>query len=924
MDEVRFSLNGKMAALGKEWLSSSLLDALREGLGRIEVKCGCEQGYCGACMVLIDGKPVKSCVKKASDISGTAIVTANGLEEAGYGLMLENLETSVQCGYCFPGIAASLGALAASDPDPSRDAVEKALSGHVCRCTGYEPIVAAATGSWNPAEDAVSADGERIRHDKSDARRDAAAKVRGTIAYSADTNPEGLLHVAVRRSDIPSGGLVSLDTRKAREASGVVAVLTARDLPGARRFGAMRKDQPVLIWARDDGAPGDGLGSESAIRSRSDALAVIVAKTRKEALAATGLVEAEYMNSDPIYDGAMALADGSRAIWPEGNVAHEIRIVRGTPSVDGSAVRVKARYSIGPVEHAYMEPEAALAWTENGAGGTRLLCRSGSQNIHADADELAELCAVPRERVEVRLAWTGGAFGGKEDLVAQPYAALAALATGKPCLYRLSRAESILCSTKKHPIETNLEISALPDGTFDEIKADAISATGPYLSLTKIVLTRFATQIAGPYVWRSRDIHVLGAYTNGPIAGAMRGFGVNQACFALETLIDELARELGMGRAELRRKNLARAGLEMGLGEVARDCAGLERCLDEALSRIDKAEPKNAPGKKRGIGFALAHKNISLGNGSPRDYACAAISYNPEKDAFTLHTAATDSGQGLYTSLLRIAANTLGVPFEAVTLDAPSTKTAPPAGVTSASRQTYMSGNAVAAACRELISRLKEEIGRSKGLTKDKVEITGRSVSVDGGRIALPEATRSMDHSRLRAEVKFDAPPTMPLEKLGEPGFHSHVGYSWACHAVEVEVDEADGSYRISKIVAAHDVGYAVNPKAVIGQIQGGVAMGLGYAATEKLEMSDGAADGRMAKLGLLKAKDMPPIDIVLVEDPLPGAPMGARGIGEISTVPIAAALSNAIRDAVGLRLSRLPLSEGEGGLRYAGRTNWK
>ncbi len=878
MASIELTINGIPFIAAREKADESLLTFLRMDCAHVEVKCGCEQGFCGACTVLIDGKPKKSCLLTVAQAEGKAIVTASGLSATGYSKAAGRLHRSgaVQCGFCMPGIVASLEALS-TQTEPSRRQLEKSLEGHVCRCTGYEPIIGGILGTWTEQDpEAASLIGSNPL------REDSMPKLLGQAVFADDFQMPGMHHVAVRRAGEPRGILESVEVEAARNAPGVVLVMTERDLPGEKFFGVMKKDQPVLV----------ALGAS--VLHRGDAVAFVVADTRARALAAAALIELRISPLPAVFDAHEALGDNAPALHAGGNLAFEFISKQGNPGI--AEHYAEDEFEIGAVEHAYLEPEAALAWPDEPL--RRLVILEGSQNIHADAAEIAVILGVPEDAVETRLAWTGGGFGGKEDLTAQPYAALAAFVSGKPCSCRFSREESILCSTKKHPVQAKIRIGADARGRLKSLHVDAVSAIGPYMSLSSIVLTRFATHVSGPYSWESSDIRVRGAYTNGSIAGAMRGFGVNQACFILETMMDRLAAKLCIDPTELRRRNLVRNGDILGLGERATDSEGLLKCLEAVACRASKT--RELPGNTiRAFGLAVAHKNISLGNGSPRDHASVRFTLKPGDGAVCLHTGATDMGQGLFNALRMMAAESLGVPLEKVEVRNDGSIEAPPAGVTSASRQTFMSGNAVLQGA----AALKESLMASYG-TSDMAKAA------------------ALIREPLDFRFRYDAPKTMPAGESDLPGFRSHVGYSWACHGVEVELDNNTGTYRIVRIVAAHDVGKAINRTALRGQIQGGVVMGLGYAATETLEATDGSPSGRMAKLGLLKASRVPPVEIIILEEPLTDAPFGARGIGEISTVPVAAALANALFAASGKVSAKLPLFKCGHGFSYAGKVS--
>lgn len=878
----------------------SLLDFLRDEAKQKDVKCGCNKGFCGACTVIVDGAAKKSCAVKLAAMDGASVTTAAWINSPALSAHSRRMHEAgaVQCGFCFPGIACSLEAKLAANEEPSRDEVKAALAGHICRCTGYIPIVESVAGNrdWHPR---TPDDGETRIVGRSPVRPDSEPKLAGTARYADDIEYPEMLHVAVKRSGEAHARILSIDAGEAAAAHGVVKVILHKDLPGEKEFGIIRRDQPVLCHDR--------------VRFAGDAVAIVAAATRDQAIAAAALIKVEYGKLSAIFSAADAIADNAIPLHGSGNVYCDLRLRSANPpeKTDGGSegVSVSGNFTTVPIEHAYMEPECSVAkYREEEDGSPHVTVYSATQNVHADRSEIASILGLPEKAVDVRFTYAGGGFGGKEDLTTQPYSALAALLTKRPCKYRMDREESILCSTKKHPFEVGVTISASKDGRFRNIELEALSDIGPYASLSQIVLTRFATHALGPYEWESHDVRVRGVHTNNLIAGAMRGFGVNQACFVLESMIDRLAAKLGMPPEEVRRINMVENGKRMGLGEIAKDAAGLRKAFEAALSRKDAAAIAefNAanPTKKRAFAVAIAHKNISLGNNSPRDTTAVRVSISPGRHKLVVHTGASDIGQGLYNILRQIAAETSGLPLEQVEIDPGDTATAPPAGVTSASRQTFMSGNAV----RHGVARFMEKLAM-------------RAAKVPGFRdISIWEYIDQIEKAPFSFEYRFDAPRTCEASMAGAEGFRSHFGYSYAAHGVLVEADNEAKTFRILNIVAAHDAGKALNPAALSGQIIGGVVMGLGYAVSESVKVVEGRPETRgLAGLGLLKAHQVPPIEVVIIEEPLADGPFGARGIGEISTVPVSAALCNALREATGLDFDSLPVNNGTNGYRFAG-----
>ncbi len=914
---VSFVINGKKYNIcDKELLEESLLNFIREFLHIKDVKCGCNKGFCGSCTLIINGEAKKSCVIKIKKLDGAVITTPSFISPDGLSkhASLIHEHGAVQCGFCFPGIISSLEAGLKKNETPDEKSIIKALDGHICRCTGYRPIIDALLNKNECGH--INTDNKFMQIGRSNLREDSKAKLRGEALYADDLEFEGMLHVYVLRSEHAHAKIISIDDSKARRAPGVQLVMTHRDLKGAKKFGVLKHDQPVFC-------------SEQVL-FRGDAIALIAADTLKQAQEAAAAIEVKYLPIPPIFDAETSLSPDTPTLCENSNVLFEIKLksrntVENYFNEHAGYVKIEGCFKTEAIEHAYMEPECCVAYYDKKRD--MIVIYSGSQNVHADREEIAAILAVPPEKIEVQLTHTGGGFGGKEDLTVQPYAALAALALKKPCKYLMQRDESILCSTKKHPFDIKIAISADSNGVFGAITVKALSAAGPYESLSRVVLTRFATHILGPYTWRAYDIAVTGARTNGPIAGAMRGFGVNQACYAVESMIERLSGRLNMNPEKIRRINMIYDQKIMGLGENAEYCSGLKQAFDAVCSHIDRNAIREFNSRnthiKRGAAIALAYKNMGLGNNSPRDNCSIKIAAAPGEKKYIIYTAASEIGQGLHNIITQIAAEAAGVKCESIKIIRGSTATAPPAGVTSASRQTFMSGNAVIKAVEEFKTLIINKIAAIYNITPSLIRIDGEKIIFTGGVNPDCPATvwdyidkfepHGMEHTS-----RYEAPATYELERAGEYGFKSHFGYSYAAHAVTVEADLEKKTFKILHIVAAHDAGRAINPAALRGQIIGGVVMGLGYAVSEKLKIENGLPDKRgLAGMGLLKAKDIPPITPVIIEIPHPHGPFGARGIGEISTVPIAAALCNALLDATGLEFNTLPIDMNENGYKF-------
>ena len=825
-----------------------LLHYLRETLHITSVKNGCSEGACGACTVLIDGKAARACLFSMAKLQGKQILTVEGLndrEKQVYSWAFAQAG-AVQCGFCIPGMVMCAKGLLDKNPEPTAREIKEALRSNICRCTGYvkieQAVIMAAKALKNGIDLSESAD---CRVGINLNRVDAEAKTLGTAEYVDDLSLPDMLHGAVRRSPCARALIKSIDTTAAKALPGVAAVLTAQDVPGNRYGGFIVKDWPALVAE----------GEET--RYIGDALAIVVATSRDVALQAAALVSVQYEELEPVTSTAAALDPGSYAIHQGGNVLSETRIVRGTAAeaLAQSAHIVTNRYTTPPTEHAFMEPESALAIP--GDDGS-LTVYTGSQSVYEDQHEIMNLLALPAEKIRVVSKLVGGAFGGKEDVTVQHYAALLAHVTGKPVKVTLSRQESIHVHPKRHAMELELTTGCDEQGMITAIVARIVADTGAYASLGPPVLQRACTHIGGPYHVPHADITGLCVYTNNPPAGAFRGFGVPQAAFACEGNLDMLAEKVGISPWEIRYRNALEPGKVNATGQIADEGTAIKETL-EAVRAIYEAAPL--------AGIACAMKNTGIGVGLS-DVGRVKIIVNQGK-AVVL-TSAACIGQGLATILTQMVCDTARLPGELVEVAPPDTWLTPDSGTTTASRQTLFTGEAA----RQAALKLQQAL-------------TGRTLADLEGQEFYGEYSGITD----------------PMNSSKENPV-SHVAYSYATQVVVL--NEAG---KVEKVVAAHDVGRAINPKAIEGQIEGGVAMGLGYALREDFPLKQGVPQVRYGTLGLFRSTDMPAIESIIIEkNPSPLA-CGAKGVGEISTIPTAPAVAAAYYRYDGKRRFTLPLS---------------
>lgn len=880
---------------------TTLLEVLREDLGLTGTKNGCGQGHCGACTVIVDGQAVRSCVYLARRADGLAVETIEGLAQDGVLHPLQQAfieQGAVQCGFCTPGMVMAAKALLGRNPKPTSKEVLEALKDNLCRCTGYNSIVRAVRQAAGLAEvEDVTLPTPPLRAvGQSLTRPDALAKVTGAALYAADYRFAGMLHAAVLRSAHPHARVLRLEVSAAQEMPGVVAVLTAEEVPGRRVHGIKQQDWPVLV----------GVGEKT--RYIGDALAVVAAETLAQAEAARGAIQVDYDVLPGVFTAQAGLEPGAPAVHEQGNLLKHIEISKGSIA-EGFAqaeVVVEETFQTATIEHAFLEPEATVAVP--GEDG-RITVYVGSQIPYADRDQVAASLGLPLEQVRIIQPAVGGAFGGKEDVSVQIHAALAAYHTGRPVKLVLSRPESIRVHPKRHPTTIHLKVGASVEGKLTAVRAEIWGDAGAYASLSEPVMTRTATHAAGPYVVPHVAVDCYAVHTNNPPCGAMRGFGVPQSSFALESILDSIAEKLGLHPLELRRRNALSVGAVTATGQLLRDSVGLletiERVDETVRAMGDKVLEPSGPNKQRAWGYACTLKNVGLGGGLA-DTAGAGVLVN-EAGQVSVRIGAAEIGQGVVAVAAQIAAETLGLPLEQVELVVGDTDLTPDGGATTASRQTFVTGNAVRMAAEQVRGILAAAAAEALDTPPDALVFEEGEIRAPGGRaMPLLEVARiSEQEGRPAASIYIYTPPeTTPL---GVPG-DDHFAFGYGTQAALVEVDAQTGEVQVLKVVAAHDVGRAINPRAIVGQVEGGVVMGLGYALSEELVIEQGRVrNANLRSYQVPRSTAAPEVIPILVEAPSEAGPFGAKGVGEITSIPTAPAITNAICAATGARIKRLP-----------------
>lgn len=856
MPELVFTLNGSQRRL-EIAEGESLLEVLRERCGIVSTKDGCSpQGQCGACVALVDGLPKTACAVAARKVAGTSVTTWEGVPSVERELFGRAFAAAagVQCGFCTPGLALRAKALLDREPRPSRAEIARAIGGHLCRCTGYvrildalERVARARRGEPIPEPLEEGGVGAPL------ARLGAAEQTVGARRFVGDLVLPGMLHGALALSAHARARVLAIDTRAAAALPGVVRVATAADVPGERWYGLLHADWPGFV----------AVGEE--VRSVGDVLAAVAAVDARTARAAARLVRVTYQPLPPVTDPAAALAPGAPRVNPRHDNLLERAVVRrgdADAALAASAHVVSGTWRTQRVEHLFLEPESALA---EPLAGDRLRLFSQGQGVFDDRRQVAAFLGLPEASVQVELVPNGGAFGGKEDLSVQAQTALLARLCGRPVRLTLSREESIRLHPKRHPITLDYTVGCDEEGRLTAVRARLVGDSGAYASVGGKVLERAAGHACGPYRVPHVDVEALAVYTHNPPCGAMRGFGANQAHFAMEGALDLLAERVGLDPFEMRWRNVVDVGDCFTTGQVLEASVGIRATL--AAVRDAYREARRAG---RAVGIACGVKNSGIGNGV-RETGRARLVVEVD-GTVTIFNGYTEMGQGLFTVLAQLAAEASGLPAARFQ---PRVDTSHELGCgqTTASRATLLGGAAVAEAAR----RLRADLDGGRTLA----ELAGR---IYPGEVVLDDTT-----------------------PLGAPGpVKTHTAFGWATQVVVL--DEAG---RVARVIAAHDVGRAINPALCAGQIEGAIHMGLGYALTEELPCEQGRpVTFKLRELGALRAADMPEVEVILIEDPEPAGPFGAKGVGEIGLVPTAAAVAGALAAFDGVRRTTLPMKD--------------
>jgi CO/xanthine dehydrogenase Mo-binding subunit/aerobic-type carbon monoxide dehydrogenase small subunit (CoxS/CutS family) len=890
----------------------TLLDYLRRRLRLTGTKLGCGQSQCGTCTVMLNGRPVKSCALKLKDkkLQGAVIETIEGL--AGADGALHPIQEAfiraggLQCGFCTPGMIMTAKGLLSENRSPNRTDIRNYIAvRNLCRCTGYQKIIDAV----EDAAGVLRGEQSHLSDRPDDAplrRQDAVDKVIGRLQYADDIVMDNMVYGKILFAAQPHARLKQLDISAAEALPGVIGVITAEDIPGSRKIGMIERDQPALIDVGDE------------IRSIADPIAAVFAESPEQAQAALKAIAVSYDILPGVFSVAQASAPGAPLVHADkpNNIFYQGCLQRGEidRALKESDVVVSGQFSTSRVTHGYLEPESGLARPDR-RGGVEIFYPS--QTVFDDQAQVAEVLNLPPDRVRVVQLPTGGAFGGKEDVIFHHILALAALKFDRPVKITLTRRESLRVSQKKHAAVFDVRLGLKKTGRFEALDVQVVLDKGAYATLGYDIVENVMAFIGGPYFIPAFRIEGLSIYTHNVMAGAMRGFGANQANFVIESLVDMAARKIKMDPVEIRLNNALRSGLPTITDHVLEPgIPGVRETLQAAREAVNQARaPAPDKGTRIGIGLACGVKNIGFGHGLPES-AGAVVELTADGSCHLLVTH-HEYGQGAIIGQARIAAEALGISIDRITVSTPDTAITPFTGASTASRQTFLSGNATLGACRRLLSDLCEKAAEKLRI-RDPAALT-----LDGDAIIDKGSQRRLPLSELgqtfKAEFRTFPPETVGFpaygqwSKYGQPDFESrrtHWAYAYGVQVAWVQVDENTGATKVLKVITVGDVGRVLNRRAVEGQQEGGVVMGVGYALSESFQVDRGHnLTTSLRQCGLPSAAEAPEIVTCSVEVPHPWGPLGAKGLAEAPSLATAPAIANAIFDAVGVRMHHLPMT---------------
>jgi selenium-dependent xanthine dehydrogenase len=916
MTEINITVNNQQHTLDIPE-SRTLAQFLRLDLGLTGTKIGCEEAECGICTVWVDGTPVDSCVYPVWKAQGRRVTTIEGLapSEGGLHPMQRNFidHGAVQCGFCTPGLIMTAAALVEENDTPDDHDIKVALKDTYCRCTGYTSVIQAIKSAAAekrgegplPVKDPAVVEPMNVIS-RSVPPIDVVEKVNGQAQYTDDYVFDGMLYARTLRSPYPHARILNIDTEKAKALPGVQAVLTHKDIPGKNIHGLVYLDWPVLC--------------HDVVRYVGDAVAIVAANTEEIAAEALSLIDVEYEPLPVVATPEYAHSEDAPNLHPEhptGNLLKHIKVRHGDidKGFEQADVVVENTYHTPTTEHAFLEPECSIGVPAGyDEDHVKLTIYVGSQIPYQDRNQVARAMNLEEEQVRVIGTLIGGGFGGKEDIAGQIHVSMLATVTGRPVKMLYTRHESLLFHPKRHATTIHIKTGATNDGKLIAVQATLYGDAGAYASLSDKVMTRATTHATGPYVVPNAKIDCYAMYTNNAPSGAFRGFGVTQSAFAVEQNMDLVAEQLGIDAIEFRRMNAQKVGVTTATGQLLKESVGLLETIDRVQE--DMTAHHNGTGfqwawregnKAYAWGIAAAYKNTGLGGGAPDKSEAEVEAF--EDGTFEVRTAAADMGQGIAHVVAQCTAEELHVPYNHVKVLLCDTDLTPNGGPTTASRQTFMSGNAAryaAAALREALTKSAAEI---LDAPPEDIYYEEGLLRQNGHSVPVGDVVKFMKQSGLQPRTRHEywAPATKPLGEGGD----MHFAFSYATQAALVEVDMDTGEIHVLKVVSGTDIGRAINPLALQGQIEGGIVMAMGNCLTESFIIEDGVPWTQMlARYKMPSIKHTPEIISHLIEHPVEAGPYGAKGVGEIPSINTTPAICNAIYNATGVRIFSIPVDQ--------------
>lgn len=911
---IQLTINGQVQTVDVPYLDWTLVRYLRDMLGLMGTKQGCDNnGTCGLCKVIINGKARFACRTKLGKLDGAIVETIESLAVVGefpHPLIQTVIQDGIfQCGFCAPGAIMTAKALLDKTLHPSDAEIERALSTVLCRCAGLNRM----DQSVKRAAAILRGDQESTWTEEDTANEYMMLeKITGRLVFTDDMKLPDMLYASAYRANVPHARVISIDTRAAEAMPGIVKVLTSKDVPGTNIFGAILMDQPIFCDEDND------------VRYVGDTLALVVGETQEQVQAALSQIKIE-LEALPV------ISTIEEALAKDAPVLHE-RLKTQNPDMPNVLIHfhtskgdieqgfreadiiLEDDYRVPFVEHAYMEPEASISAPEEDG----VVVYAGSQGPTDDRRQLAVALGLPEDKIRMAHIYMGGGFGGKEDISTQIHSALAAYLTGRPVKVKWSREESLKVSYKRHAAKLHYKIGAKKDGRIVAADVNIYGDTGGYASAGEAVLFRMSAFACGPYEVPHVSVHAYAVHTNNPPCGAFRGYGSPQVAFAAEVHLQKMIDQLGLDPFDVRLNN----ALEIGKATITGDVlveevgAGVVECLQAVRAAVaEEPPPELEPGEKLGIGLSAAYKNVGLGSNIP-DNAGAKLSLEKE-GTFLMRHGAADMGQGSNQVVATIAARVLGVPFSMIRVHTGDTRYDPEGGMTTASRATFVSGNAALKASEGLREKLWDAVADEFNVAMEDLEIReGSFTNSRTGQCYIGLQELASGTEEFAFEAHYDAPPTKPpaahSDSYPEPGeVPLHFAYDFAGQVVMLAVHEETGRIRVLKLITAQDVGVPLIRRNVIGQMEGAAVQGLGYALSEQFAVEDGFPKSlRLKDMGLLRFRDIPEIQPIIVEDPHPKGPFGAKGMGELAITPTAPAVANAVHDAVGVWINSLPITQ--------------